>query len=112
VPGAFRAVGTVMANNPVPLIVPCHRVVRNDGLTGGYAFGADKKARLLEAEGVSPEELQRAPTWRRRAPGSSAMTPAATPRGFARRTVGRSGRCAPPSRQATGLAGCVARSQP
>jgi methylated-DNA-[protein]-cysteine S-methyltransferase len=51
----------MMANNPVPLLVPWHRVVRNDGLTGGYAFGADKKARLLEAEGVSPEELQCGP---------------------------------------------------
>jgi len=60
-PGASRAVGTVMANNPLPLIVPCHRVIRNDGVTGGYAFGPDEKARLLEAEGVSPEEVQRGP---------------------------------------------------
>src|ERR687890_1952584 len=51
-PGASRAVGTVMANNPVPLIVPCHRVIRNDGSTGRYAFGAEEKVRLLEGEGV------------------------------------------------------------
>jgi O-6-methylguanine DNA methyltransferase len=60
-PGASRAVGNVMANNPVPLIVPCHRVVRNDGRTGSYAFGAGEKVRLLKLEGVSPEELEGAP---------------------------------------------------
>lgn len=59
--GASRAVGNVMANNPVPLLVPCHRVVRNDGRTGTYAFGAGEKVRLLREEGVSPEELARAP---------------------------------------------------
>ena len=60
-PGASRAVGNVMANNPVPLIVPCHRVVRNDGRTGSYAFGAGEKARLLKLEGVSPEEIAGTP---------------------------------------------------
>lgn len=60
-PGASRAVGNVMANNPVPLLVPCHRVVRNDGRTGSYAFGAGQKVRLLEGEGVSPRELAEAP---------------------------------------------------
>ena len=60
-PGASRAVGNVMANNPVPLIVPCHRVVRNDGRTGGYAFGVGKKVRLLRLEGVAPEEIAGAP---------------------------------------------------
>jgi len=60
-PGASRAVGNVMANNPVPLLVPCHRVVRNDGRTGSYAFGASEKVRLLKLEGVSPEELEGAP---------------------------------------------------
>ena len=60
-PGASRAVGTVMANNPVPLLVPCHRVVRNDGTTGGYAFGAEQKVRLLELEGVPTEEVAGAP---------------------------------------------------
>jgi O-6-methylguanine DNA methyltransferase len=55
--GASRAVGTVMANNPVPLLVPCHRVVRNDGTTGGYAFGAEQKVRLLELEGVPTKEI-------------------------------------------------------
>jgi O-6-methylguanine DNA methyltransferase len=60
-PGASRAVGNVMANNPVPLLVPCHRVVRNDGRTGSYAFGAGEKVRLLKLEGVSPEEIEDAP---------------------------------------------------
>ncbi len=60
-PDASRAVGNVMANNPVPLIVPCHRVVRNDGRTGSYAFGAGQKVRLLKLEGVSPEEIADAP---------------------------------------------------
>jgi O-6-methylguanine DNA methyltransferase len=60
-PGASRAVGNVMADNPVPLIVPCHRVVHNDGRTGSYAFGAGEKVRLLKLEGVSPEEIADAP---------------------------------------------------
>ncbi len=60
-PGASRAVGNVMANNPIPLLVPCHRVVRNDGSTGNYAFGAGEKVRLLRAEGVSPEEISGSP---------------------------------------------------
>jgi O-6-methylguanine DNA methyltransferase len=60
-PGASRAVGNVMANNPVPLIIPCHRVVRNDGYTGSYAFGADEKIKLLRLEGVSPEEIAGSP---------------------------------------------------
>lgn len=60
-PGASRAVGNVMANNPVPLLVPCHRVVRNDGRTGSYAFGTGEKVRLLRLEGVEPEEISGSP---------------------------------------------------
>ena len=60
-PKASRAVGTVMANNPVPLLIPCHRVIRNDGTTGSYAFGAGEKVELLEGEGVSVEELAGSP---------------------------------------------------
>ena len=60
-PGASRAVGTVMANNPVPLVIPCHRVVRNDGTAGNYAFGAGEKVGLLEGEGVPVEELAGSP---------------------------------------------------
>src|SRR5215217_6520000 len=60
-PKASRAVGTVMANNPVPLVIPCHRVVRNDGTTGRYAFGASEKVGLLEGEGVPVGELAGSP---------------------------------------------------
>ena len=60
-PGASRAVGNVMANNPVPLLVPCHRVVKNDGRTGNYAFGADEKVGLLELEGVATGEISGSP---------------------------------------------------
>ncbi len=60
-PKASRAVGTVMANNPVPLLIPCHRVVRNDSTTGNYAFGAEEKTELLHAEGVPVEEIAGTP---------------------------------------------------
>ncbi len=47
---AARAVGNAMAGNPVPLIVPCHRVVKTDGGLGGYSFGLVKKESLLNLE--------------------------------------------------------------
>lgn len=49
-PRAFRAVGTACALNPVPIVVPCHRVVRSDGSPGPYAGGAAAKLALLELE--------------------------------------------------------------
>lgn len=49
-PRAYRAVGRAMAINPIPFIVPCHRVVRSDGGLGGYAGGLDLKERLLKLE--------------------------------------------------------------
>jgi methylated-DNA-[protein]-cysteine S-methyltransferase len=61
VPGAARAAGSALASNPVPLLVPCHRVVNSDGRTGRYAFGAHAKRRLLELEGVSLQEIALAP---------------------------------------------------
>ena len=51
-PGATRAVGSACARNPLPLFIPCHRVVRSDGTLGGYAGGAALKRLLLEWEGV------------------------------------------------------------
>jgi methylated-DNA-[protein]-cysteine S-methyltransferase len=51
-PGASRAVGGAMAANPLPLIIPCHRVIRSDGDLGGFAGGLELKARLLALEGV------------------------------------------------------------
>ena len=53
-PGAVRAVGTALGKNPVPLIVPCHRVLKSDGGVGGYIFGARFKGRLLEIERITP----------------------------------------------------------
>jgi methylated-DNA-[protein]-cysteine S-methyltransferase len=52
-PAAVRAVGTACARNPVPVVVPCHRVVRSDGTLGQYAGGPELKARLLEMEGAA-----------------------------------------------------------
>jgi AraC family transcriptional regulator of adaptative response/methylated-DNA-[protein]-cysteine methyltransferase len=52
VPGGARAVGRACADNPTPLVIPCHRVVRADGGLGGYALGTGRKARFLAAEGV------------------------------------------------------------
>ncbi|MGD2107942.1 MAG: methylated-DNA--[protein]-cysteine S-methyltransferase [Phycisphaerae bacterium] len=54
-PGAARAVGSTMANNPLPLVVPCHRVVRADGSLGGFSSpnGVKEKRRLLALEGVT-----------------------------------------------------------
>lgn len=49
-PAAYRAVGTVLKNNPYPLIIPCHRVVRSDKVIGGYVFGVELKKSLLDLE--------------------------------------------------------------
>jgi methylated-DNA-[protein]-cysteine S-methyltransferase len=51
-----REIGVMMARNPLPLVVPCHRVVASDGL-GGYGGGLELKQRLLELEGVLPQRL-------------------------------------------------------
>ena len=51
-PGAARAVGSVMARNPVPIILPCHRVLASDGALGGYGGGLEMKRSLLRIEGV------------------------------------------------------------
>ncbi len=53
-PRAVRAVGTALGRNPVPLIVPCHRVLRSDGGVGGYLFGTRIKDRLLALERSTP----------------------------------------------------------
>ncbi|WP_070975270.1 methylated-DNA--[protein]-cysteine S-methyltransferase [Corynebacterium sp. MC3] len=50
-PGAVRAVGTACAKNPLPLLIPCHRVVRSDGHLGRYRGGEDMKRFLLALEG-------------------------------------------------------------
>lgn len=49
-PGAVRATGSANGANHVAVLIPCHRVVRSDGSLGGYAGGAERKRKLLEAE--------------------------------------------------------------
>jgi methylated-DNA-[protein]-cysteine S-methyltransferase len=56
-PRAFRAAGTACGANPVPLIVPCHRVVQASGDPGNYGGGPEMKRALLELEGVLPASL-------------------------------------------------------
>lgn len=53
-PRAFRAAGTACGINPVPLIVPCHRVIQSGGKPGNYGGGPEMKLRLLELEGSLP----------------------------------------------------------
>ena len=58
-PKAVRAVGTALGHNPVPLIVPCHRVVRSDGSIGQYSLGGpDNKRTILSAEGLDPDAME------------------------------------------------------
>jgi len=58
-PRAVRAVGSALAHNPIPLLIPCHRVVRSDGLIGEYGLGGPaNKQTILAAEGTSPTELE------------------------------------------------------
>ena len=60
-PKAVRAVGTALGHNPVPLIVPCHRVVRTDGTIGQYSLGGPANKRtILSTEGLDPDALEAA----------------------------------------------------
>jgi len=54
-PGAARAVGSACATNPIPIVVPCHRVVASNGQLGGYAGGLARKRQLLDAESAAAE---------------------------------------------------------
>lgn len=56
-PAAVRAVGTALGHNPVPILIPCHRVTRADGSPGGYAFGTEAKDALLRAEDVDVDAV-------------------------------------------------------
>ena len=61
-PLAVRAVGNAVARNPIPFVIPCHRVVRSDGRIGNYgAGGPAAKRAVLESEGVDVDELERLP---------------------------------------------------
>jgi len=58
-PKAVRAVGSALGHNPIPLVIPCHRVVRSDGLIGEYSLGGPSNKRtILAAEGLDPDELE------------------------------------------------------
>jgi methylated-DNA-[protein]-cysteine S-methyltransferase len=52
-PRAVRAAGNALGSNPIPIVVPCHRVVRTGGGLGGYTGGLDRKVKLLQLEGVT-----------------------------------------------------------
>ncbi len=51
-PKAFRAVGGIMAKNKFPLIIPCHRVIKANGDTGGFGYGKDYKRQMLKLEKI------------------------------------------------------------
>lgn len=52
VPGGARAVGSALARNPFPIVIPCHRAIRSDGELGGFQGGLEMKRTLLQLEGV------------------------------------------------------------
>lgn len=56
-PRAFRAAGTALGRNPIPIVIPCHRVWAAGGRLGGYTGGLERKRRLLELEGALQPEL-------------------------------------------------------
>jgi O-6-methylguanine DNA methyltransferase len=61
-PLAVRAVGNAVARNPIPFVIPCHRVVRSDGRIGNYgAGGPTAKRAVLESEGMDTSEMERLP---------------------------------------------------
>ncbi|MDI6890571.1 MAG: methylated-DNA--[protein]-cysteine S-methyltransferase [Thermodesulfovibrionales bacterium] len=49
-PAAYRAVGRALSRNPIPILLPCHRIIESNGSIGGYSSGLDIKRRLLEIE--------------------------------------------------------------
>ena len=115
-PKAVRAVGTALGHNPVPLIVPCHRVVRTDGSIGQYSLGGpENKRTILAAEGLDPRGHgvgragRASATWDRTRRTSSACRPAITPGGSWRGTGFRSARSRRPPPRATGRAGHAGR---
>jgi methylated-DNA-[protein]-cysteine S-methyltransferase len=58
-PSSQRAIGTAMALNPLPIYVPCHRVIRSDGKIGNYGGGVERKLELLRAEGFAVDHSDR-----------------------------------------------------
>ena len=74
-PAAVRAVGTALRKNPVPVLIPCHRVVRSDGAVGDYALGGSQAKRaILAAEGLHADQIQRlARQWRSLSAGADTL---------------------------------------
>ena len=70
-PHAYRAAGSVMARNPLPVILPCHRVVHSDGSLGRYGDDPSWKPRLLRLEGLDPEDVRRSRKHAQRRAGPS-----------------------------------------
>lgn len=58
-PKGFRAVGQANGKNPLPIIIPCHRVIGADGSLGGYSEGLDRKRFLLDLEGIQYREAKK-----------------------------------------------------
>lgn len=56
---ASRAVGRALSKNPIPIVVPCHRVIESDGSLGGYSSGVNLKKRLLEMEYYAKMNVQK-----------------------------------------------------
>lgn len=67
-PKASRAVGRANATNPIPVIVPCHRVIGADGSLTGFGGGLDAKVALLELEALHSPQAASAQPWQRRLP--------------------------------------------
>ncbi len=57
-PKASRAVGGACGSNPVPFVIPCHRVIASDGSLGGYGYGLPVKRHLLKSEGIDLSTLR------------------------------------------------------
>jgi len=55
-PKGARAVGQALARNPIPVVIPCHRIIRGDGSPGGFGMGLGMKVKLLSIEGVNIRE--------------------------------------------------------
>ena len=54
-----KAEGQALARNPVPVVIPCHRIIRGDGSLGGFGLGLDMKVKLLSIEGVNVHEQRK-----------------------------------------------------
>jgi methylated-DNA-[protein]-cysteine S-methyltransferase len=58
-PNGARAVGQALARNPIPVVIPCHRIIRGDGSLGGFGMGLGMKVKLLSIEGVNVHEQRK-----------------------------------------------------